>query len=659
LWRAKLLVELRRPSDALEAVDKVIAIEPSLAEGWLGRSNVLTALNRYEEALVALDRALTLQADLAEAWLGRGKIFTALKRYDDAFAAYDRALELKPDLAETWLGRGNAYMAVGQSELAIHAASRALELKETLQTKAFFARCVRLTKFTADNDGRFRSLVLRALSEAWARPRELANVCINLIKLDGVVNEAITRANSAWPARLAAAELLGSSGMAALSHNQLLRCLLECQPVTDIGFERLLANVRFAMLTTSTADDAWDERLLDFYCAVARQCFVNEYVFSTTEVEADQAQRLRASLEKALAAGGPCSALWPVVVGAYFPLHSLTESEALLGRAWPQCVDALIVQQVKEPAQERLIAATMPVLTSIDDEVSRLVRQQYEEDPYPRWVKAGPPARPPVLNDRRPDEVLDVLIAGCGTGLFTIEFARQAPQARILAIDLSVASLSYAKRMAQSLGLANIDFGQADIVRLTSIERTFDFIDVSGVLHHLADPWAGWRVLLSLLRPGGVMQVGLYSALARRSIVAARELIANRGYRPILEDIRRCREEIMATDDGSLLKSVTNWADFFATNECRDLLFHAQEHRITLPEIKSFLAANNAQFAGFILDAATLQKFAARFPEQAALTDLDRWQAFEIGAPETFAGMYQFAVRKPPLSADATTGTLH
>ena len=61
----------------------------------------------------------------------------------------------------------------------------------------------------------------------------------------------------------------------------------------------------------------------------------------------------------------------------------------------------------------------------------------------------------------------------------------------------------------------------------------FDFIEASGVLHHLADPWEGWRVLLSLLRPGGTMQVGLYSELARRNIVAARALIAERGYRPV------------------------------------------------------------------------------------------------------------------------------
>jgi SAM-dependent methyltransferase len=358
-------------------------------------------------------------------------------------------------------------------------------------------------------------------------------------------------------------------------------------------------------------------------------------------------QRLQASLERALAMGDPCSDLWPAIVGAYFPLHTLSKAEALLERPWPACVSALLVQQVKEPAEERRIASNIPVLTIIEGEVSRAVRQQYEESPYPRWVKAGPPGEPIVFKDRPPEQAFDALFAGCGTGLSTVEFARQTPRARVLAIDLSVASLSYAQRMAQSYRLANVEFGQADITKLGMIGREFDYVEASGVLHHLADPLEGWRILLALLRPGGVMLVGLYSELARQGIVAARRWITDRGYRPIPQDIRHCREEVMAADDGSSLKSVIQWNDFFTMNECRDLLFHVEEHHITLREIKLFLAAAGVQFGGFMLDAPTVQRFATRFPEPTAMTNLDCWQAFETQEPSTFAAMYQFWVHKP------------
>jgi 2-polyprenyl-3-methyl-5-hydroxy-6-metoxy-1,4-benzoquinol methylase len=580
-----------------------------------------------------------------------GAVLMAQLKAGEAIPHFECVITLEPKLAAAYQDLGRACHAAGQLKPAIGAARRALELDETPQSKTLFAQCVKEARFTAD-DGRIRNVMLRALSEAWDRPRDLADSCISLIKLNGVVSDSIVRANSAWPARLCATDLLGAP-LAALARDQLLLRLLECTPITDVGLERLLANIRLAILSTAAENGECDEPLLGFCCALARQCFINQYVFSMTEAEAEQARRLRASLEK-VSARDPCSPLWLAIVGAYFPLHALSEVETLLDRSWPASVAGLLIQQVKEPADERRIAARIPHLTCIDSEVSRAVRQQYEESPYPRWIKAGPPGEPIVLSGRPPEHALDVLIAGCGTGLSTIEFARQTPRANVLAVDLSLASLCYAKRMAQSYGLTNVEFAQADITTLSTIGRNFDYIDASGVLHHLTDPWEGWRGLVSLLLPGGVMQIGLYSQLARQSVAAARDLIAQRGYRPIPEDIRHCREDILAAEDGSLLKSVIRWNDFFAIDECRDLLFHVHEHRVTLREIKSFLVNNGLQFGGFILDAATLQSFSTRFPEPAAMTDLDRWQEFETQARDTFAAMYQLWVRKPSVRTEDT-----
>ena len=92
----------------------------------------------------------------------------------------------------------------------------------------------------AAGEDQMRELVLRALSEAWICPRDLIGVCIDLIKRNSVVSEAIARANAAWPKRLTAAELCGAPGIAALASDPLLCCLLECAPVTDIGLERVL-----------------------------------------------------------------------------------------------------------------------------------------------------------------------------------------------------------------------------------------------------------------------------------------------------------------------------------------------------------------------------------------------------------------------------------
>src|SRR5262249_17398233 len=158
---------------------------------------------------------------------------------------------------------------------------------------------------------------------------------------------------------------------------------------------------------------------------------------------------------------------------------------------------------------------TIPRLTPIEDDVSRLVQDQYEQNPYPRWTAPPQPRERESLDALMRNELprapfrplgrseLDVLVAGCGTGRQAIGIARQFPRARVQAIDLSATSLGYAKARSEALGVGNVTYAQADILRLGSIERTFDLIQSDGVLHHLADPFAGWRVLLGLLRPGG------------------------------------------------------------------------------------------------------------------------------------------------------------
>ena len=71
--------------------------------------------------------------------------------------------------------------------------------------------------------------------------------------------------------------------------------------------------------------------------------------------------------------------------------------------------------------------------------------------------------------------------------------------------------------------------------------RRFDLIEAVGVLHHLADPYAGWRVLLSLLRPGGFMLLGLYSAPARRNLAGIARPASRREYGTSADDVRRAR----------------------------------------------------------------------------------------------------------------------
>jgi trans-aconitate methyltransferase len=411
-----------------------------------------------------------------------------------------------------------------------------------------------------------------------------------------------------------------------------LLALLTAAPIVTMELERHLTRMRRTLLTQASAAARVDNRSLEFFAALARQCFINEYVFAQAADEAAQVQEVRARL----AAGETLSPLQLVAVAAYVPLHAVEGAERLIAQQWPEPIAPLLVQQIAEPSAERELRATVPQLTAISGDVTHAVQNQYEDNPYPRWSDT---AAAPATQDLP----FEALVAGCGTGRQSVELAQRHPAARILAIDLSLTSLSYALRKTRELGLTNITYAQADIMALGSIGRTFDLIEANGVLHHLADPWAGWRVLLSLLRPGGEMRIGLYSALARQPVIAAHAFIAKHRYGRTADDIRRFRQDVLAEDTLAMLPQSR---DFYTVSGCRDLLFHVQEHRMTLPQIKDFIAANNLTFQGFDLDAATLQAYRTRYPADQAGTDLDCWHAFEEAHPNTFVRMYQFRVRK-------------
>jgi len=97
------------------------------------------------------------------------------------------------------------------------------------------------------------------------------------------------------------------------------------------------------------------------------------------------------------------------------------------------------------------------------------------------------------------------------------------------------------------------------------------------------------------------------------------------------------------------MAKICHGEEFFSLSQCRDLLFHVQEQRFTLPQIKQFLETLNLNFLGFEMDdRRTLSKFRESHPDRDALTSLSIWHAFELDNPATFAGMYQFWCQKRP-----------
>jgi len=540
-------------------------------------------------------------------------------KLDEAVQIYRRVLSLKPDHAQAYNNLACILQAQGKSREASENFAKSLSL---------------MPQLLEQHNG----------------------INATLVAILPALGQAMQKAARAWPTRLTADQLFGSAGLAAIGDDPMLLYVLESVPVRHIDLEHVMTGLRTELLDRADRDEPIDQRVLAFSCALAKQCFINEYVFALTSEEEGKIARLTAALCQAIESGTAIAPIALATIAMYRPLLELADGRRLLERTWADPIDDLLTQQLREPLQEIELRASIARLTPIDDDVSQRVRRQYEENPYPRWVRAPgtigavtldahlrrkfPTAGLVPLGDKEP---FDVLVPGCGTGYQATMVAQDFKDARVLAVDLSLNSLAYAKRKIPAHLAGRIEYVQGDVLKLDALDRRFDLIDVTGVLHHMRDPFAGWRALLPLLRPNGFIHVGLYSELARRDVVAARAFIAEHGYAATPADIRRCREDILNTP----LAGVTRFVDFFSTSECRDLLFHVQESRTTIPAIKDFIDTHGLKFIGFDLDDTALRNLRDFFADNGwSMSDLGKWHLVESRFPNIFSGMYQLWAQK-------------
>ena len=92
-------------------------------------------------------------------------------------------------------------------------------------------------------------------------------------------------------------------------------------------------------------------------------------------------------------------------------------------------------------------------------------------------------------------------------------------------------------------------------------------------------------------------------------------------------------------------KNIRLFVDFYSLSELRDLLFHVQEHRFTIRQIKGCLSELGLKFCGF--EAKNIVKnFKLTNTGTDDPYDIDKWDLYEETNPQAFGGMYQFWCQK-------------
>lgn len=446
-----------------------------------------------------------------------------------------------------------------------------------------------------------------------------------------------------------------------LCDDKLFLKLLTSGYVRLSAMEKVVRLLRHKLLTLSLSNMEVPDNLVVLAEAIGIQSLKNGYVHYVSDDE----EKMLCELEKVLEDLVNTDGWSPFQAGGLFlllcmyrRLYDLPFKDKLLALpidAWPQYLKSVVEQSLYDISEEVSWLEKVESLDTIDNDISAKVQKQYEAHPYPRWTHMYWPKEKMSYSDYvqvqcycldetpyKKQGVFDVLVAGCGTGSHPLQLANIISD-KITAIDISRRSLAYAQMAANRQGISSVDFYHLDLLKVSKLNQCFDVVESVGVLHHMQDPEEGLKALLDVIRPGGYLKLGLYSELSRRQLVKLRELYEESGMEPTENNIRAIRQTLLTSSPATNVFGIVNqFADFYSMSTCRDLIFHVQEHRYSIPKLKALLGKYNLKFLHFYgLKKNVFDSFVSQYGAK-SLVDLDAWQKYEQANPDTFGNMYQF-----------------
>ena len=680
--------EINDYQNAINCYEKTLKIDPNFVLALFNLGMVSKKKNNFQKAQKYFEKAISIQPNYANAYNALGLLFMELKEFSNSKEYFLKAIKIDSSFLDAYINLALVYEKLNEPLRAINSINMAIEInpnyvnphymkgrllfesKEFLDSLTHFYKALEidhnhilslnyliqtiklssLINLNIDNITNFRKYYLLLFKNLTISHSEISYNVILFLLETGNYKQIKNIFNSS-------SLLLNNKIIQEFLKDELLHLILQKSLIESPFFEKLFMKLRLEMLTSlENSNKDFLTEYSDFIISLAEQCWLNEYIFTQSEEETNKINDLKNKIEN----NNLVNELEIAMLACYIPLNnSKIISDNLLNyKSKNTLFNDLLNVQIREPLKEIELSKSIRSLDKITDTVSIKVRDQYEEHPYPRWRYANKlipksfiewinaEVKPNIIEYN--DNILkpNILIAGCGTGNHTVMCTRYE-NADILAVDLSLASLAYSQRKTNELGLNNIKYLHADILQLKKLDKKFDIIECAGTLHHMKDPIAGLKTLLDILEPHGFLKIGLYSETARHHIVKAREFIKDKNFKNTVEDIKACRQLLLNEQDDQLLKKITDSSDFYSVSSIRDLIFHVQEHRFTLPQISKILKDLNLEFLGFIYPNPFMkEKYSKLFPNDKKKISLDNWHEYELRNPDTFANMYQFWVRK-------------
>lgn len=603
----------------------------------------------YEKARQLYEYNINHQFNLAESHHNLGNIFELLGEYDNAINSYQRVLSIAPGSAATLYNLSLVYEKKAEYSLSMKYIRLCLTCSRNNEFLQTYIRL--LAKGGSEIAGQVnKDEIIELVSDAECDCQSLSNLVIGILKLSSIFNDLIEYAHEDEYQKFI--QLMQAEVSREVSSNSLFLCYLLNISVTSYSFEKFIGMCRRWLLDFFVHHEDEFASYADLCAALGVQCYVTGYILSTSKQEHDVISSLKDLYTQQ---GGTNKELYLLsVISMYCPIYSLPSVKPVEIDVCSEIQKRLIKIQLLDRIDEDKLYDSIKSPFEIDDQMSIVVRNQYEEHPYPVWdhlAVSQPRPINEIINDIAPfhDNTMfafsnpEVLIAGCGTGSHSILSAMKTQSKSITAIDLSKRSLAFAIRKADEYGISRLNFMHMDILKLPELGRTFDIIESIGVIHHMDNPGKGLECLVSCLRQGGLINLAVYSTLARKHIKQAKSLYDRQDRRITDDEIRSARRLLMASDDNELVLNLSSLTDFYALQECRDLIFHECEHDYRMHELEQLISGCGLEFLGFDLpDRLTSTIYRKMFPDDKNMTSFKNWNELENRYPDTFTSMYNF-----------------
>lgn len=277
------------------------------------------------------------------------------------------------------------------------------------------------------------------------------------------------------------------------------------------------------------------------------------------------------------------------------------------------------------------------------------VAEQYDRWVYPQaiedlaeWSRSGhrQAADPQLMADEFwPDrgyrDGLEILVAGCGANQ-AAAIAYANPSARVVGTDVSASSLEHEQRLKERHGLDNLELRELVVERTADLDRDFDLVVATGVLHHLADPAEGLSSLATVLKSEGVIFLMLYARYGRAGAYMLQDFFRRLGLDQSPDDVALVKATLEALNPRHPVRVAGDQSpDHEYEAGLVDLYLHRRDVAYTVPDCLDLVQRSGLAFQGWYqrnhyYPEGQVPTSHALYPKLQALTEPELWAAMEL-----------------------------